>query len=546
MSDSVSASAFAPRIPLLDLLRRAERRGLVATLGDPSASAASTTITGVRLDSRQVVAGDLFVAVPGTRVDGAAFVSDARRRGAVAVVCDRAHVPADLPALVVTDVAAAAGYLASAFWQDPSDALEMVGVTGTNGKTSCTYLLEAVWKAAGRSPGVIGTIVQRCPAFERTSSMTTPSAVDLQSLLAEMLRNNCDAVAMEVSSHALDQRRVAGCRFRAALFTNLTRDHLDYHVSEDSYFAAKASLFREYLEPGRGVAVLNADDARVSTLGAELSRHDVWTVSTAADSRARARVESAECTLSGIDALFDLDGTRVAVRSPLVGAANLSNLLAVAALARATGVAADAIAGGLSSCRAVPGRMERIVAAPAPGGDAAERVPVVFVDYAHTPDALERSLRALVGETSGRIVVVFGCGGDRDRGKRPIMGRIAATLADAAVLTSDNPRSEDPHAILDEIEAGIGARKARRSAAELAARGTGGYLVEADRLVAIETAIAIAAPGDVVLIAGKGHEDYQETAGTKRHFDDREVARAMLARRLEGAGVVGPTGPIGR
>ncbi|MFN2427019.1 MAG: UDP-N-acetylmuramoyl-L-alanyl-D-glutamate--2,6-diaminopimelate ligase, partial [Candidatus Binatia bacterium] len=520
----------------------AQRRGLKASLRDPSACADATRIAGVRLDSRRVEAGDLFVAVPGTRVDGAAFVADARRRGAAAVVCDRAHAPADLPAIVASDVAAAAGYLSSAFYGDPSDALEVVGVTGTNGKTSCTYLLEAVWKAAGKRAGVVGTIVQRCGSFERTSSMTTPSAVDLQALLGEMLGHGCDSVAMEVSSHALDQRRVAGCHFRAALFTNLTRDHLDYHSSEDSYFAAKASLFREYLQPGRGVAVLNADDARVSTLVAELSRHDVWTVSTASGSRARAHVVSAECTLGGIDAVFELGGASVTIRSPLVGAANLSNLLAVAALARATGVEVDAIASGLSACPAVPGRMERIVAAEADDGSG----PAVFVDYAHTPDALERSLRALVGEASGRIIVVFGCGGDRDRGKRPIMGRIAAELAHAAVLTSDNPRSEDPHAILEEIEHGIGARKTRRSAAELAARGTGGYLVEADRLVAIETAIAIATPVDVVLIAGKGHEDYQETAGTRRHFDDREVARAMLARRLQGKVAAGPDGPTGR
>jgi len=527
-------------VPLMELVERAQSRGLEVTLRDPAGRAATTSIAGVRIDSRKVGAGDLFVAMPGTRVDGAAFVADARKRGAVAVACDRAHAPADLPALVAADIAAAAGYLASSYWSDPSDALEVVGITGTNGKTSCTYLLEAVWKAAGKSPGVIGTIVQRYASIERASSMTTPSSVEIHALLAEMLHHQCDVVAMEVSSHALDQRRVAGCRFRAALFTNLTRDHLDYHASEDSYFAAKASLFRDYLEPGRGVAVLNADDARVSTLVAELSHQDVWTVSTAPGSRARARVVSAECTLSGIEAKLDLDGTRVWLRSPLVGAANLANLLAVAAVARGTGVEADAIAAGLSSCPAVPGRMERIFATGTNGVATATEAPAVFVDYAHTPDALERSLKALVGETSGRIIVVFGCGGDRDRGKRPIMGRIAATLADAAVLTSDNPRSEDPDAILEEIERGIGARKARRSAAELAARGTGGYLVEADRLLAIETAIAIAAPGDVVLIAGKGHEDYQETAGRKRHFDDREVARATLARRLPSAEVRRP------
>jgi UDP-N-acetylmuramoyl-L-alanyl-D-glutamate--2,6-diaminopimelate ligase len=506
------------------MLEAARVRGLRATLSDPHGLAPATRVTGVCLDSRKARPGDLFVAVPGTRVDGSAFVRDALGRGAVAVACDPAHAPALVPAIVTADVAAACGHLAAAFHGHPSETLELVGITGTNGKTSCTYLMEGVWKAAGRRPGVIGTIVRRCHAFERASSMTTPSPVELQELLAEMRDAGSDCVAMEVSSHALDQRRVAGCRFRGALFTNLTRDHLDYHVSEDSYFAAKASLFRDWLEPASGVAVLNADDARVATLAGELA-HDVWMFSTSPDSHARARVIDADCTLDGIHATLDLDGERVRVDSVLVGAANLANLLAVAALARGAGIDSAAIEAGLGACAPVPGRMERMAA-----GDADRAAPAVFVDYAHTPDALERSLKAFAGEQKGRIVVVFGCGGDRDRGKRPIMGRIAATLADVAVLTSDNPRSEDPHAILREIEQGVGARMRRRSAAELAARDAGGYLVEADRLVAIETAIAIASAGDVVLIAGKGHEDYQETAGRKRHFDDREVARSALSR----------------
>jgi UDP-N-acetylmuramoyl-L-alanyl-D-glutamate--2,6-diaminopimelate ligase len=523
------AMAAADSCTLFQLVARAAARGLVGELRDRGAVAATTPISGVKVDSRLVGPGDLFVAVPGTRVDGAAFVAEARKKGAVAVACDAAHAPADLPCVVTSDVAGAAGYLASALRGDPSDRLELVGITGTNGKTSCTWLMESVWKVAGREPGVVGTIVQRCRAFDRPSAMTTPSAVDLQALLAEMADSGCDAVAMEVSSHALAQRRVAGCRFRAALFTNLTRDHLDYHDTEDSYFAAKASLFHHWLEPGRGVAVLNADDARVVTLAAELAHHDVWTTSTQAGAKARARVVEADCTLLGIDAVFDVGGARVDVHSALVGDANLSNLLSVATLARATGIDPAAIGAGLSACPPVPGRMERVTA------DCAG--PAVFVDYAHTPDALERSLAALVGWKRGRLVVVFGCGGDRDRGKRPIMGRIAADLADVAVLTSDNPRSEDPHAILAEIESGIGARMRPRGASELAGQQSGGYLVEADRLVAIETAIAVAAADDVVLVAGKGHEDYQEAAGRKRHFDDREVARAALARRQAAQGV---------
>lgn len=528
---------------LAGLLERARRRGFVARLtGD-----GDVRVRGVRVDSRLVEPGDLFVAVPGTRVDGAAFVREAKARGAVALACDAAHADAVVPCIVTDDPAAAAGYLASAFDGDPSDDLDLVGITGTNGKTSCTYLLESVLEAAGREPGVIGTIVQRCRAFERTSAMTTPSAVDLQALLAEMREAGVDAVAMEVSSHALDQRRVAGCLFRAALFTNLTRDHLDYHDSEDSYFAAKASLFRRWLDPVRGAAVLNADDARVRTLPAELGAFDVWTFSTEGQPGARARVVSAECTLAGIGAVFDVGGATVVVRSPLVGAANLSNLLAVATLARALGLDAEAIGEGLSACAPVPGRMERVSAA---------GQPAVFVDYAHTPDALERSLRALAAETRGRIVVVFGCGGDRDRGKRPIMGRLAAEHAQVVVLTSDNPRSEEPDAILAEIEAGLvaafddspdptsgagpgadrGASRvvrgmSRCSAAELAGPDSGGYLVEVDRLLAIQTAIAIAGDDDVVLVAGKGHENYQEIHGVRRAFDDRKVCRAALLQR---------------
>jgi UDP-N-acetylmuramoyl-L-alanyl-D-glutamate--2,6-diaminopimelate ligase len=534
---------------LAELLLRATRRGLAAELRRGSGN---VPVSGVRVDSRLVAPGDVFVAMPGTRVDGAAFVAEAVRRGAVAVVCDRAHEDriaqtcaeackgplagaaaassaserenretTRVALVVVEDAAAAAGYLASAACADPSDSLELVGITGTNGKTSCTWLLEAVWKRAGGEPGVLGTIAQRCRAFERVSSMTTPSAVDLQAVLAEMQGAGCDRVAMEVSSHALEQRRVAGCRFRAALFTNLTRDHLDYHDTEERYFAAKASLFRDWLDPVAGSAVLNADDPMVAALAAELAHLDVWTYSTEGAPAARARVISAECTLAGITAVFDVGGTRVDVRSPLVGTANLSNLLSVAALARALHVDAGAIAAALSSCPPIPGRMERVSPAK----------PAVFVDYAHTPDALERSLASLVPETRGRIVVVFGCGGDRDRGKRPIMGRIAAGLAQVAVLTSDNPRSEEPEAILREIEGGIGARMAPASIASLAGQGGGGYLVEVDRRAAIETAIRIAAEDDVILVAGKGHEDYQETKGVRRSFDDRAIARAALSAR---------------
>ncbi len=501
---------------------------------------------GLAYDSRKVVAGDLFLALPGTRSDGSAFIEAALAKGAVAVLCSAEQVREGLPCFAVrhaSEVLSAAGVLASAFYGDPSDSLELVGVTGTNGKTSCTYLLESVWKREGHRPGVIGTIVQRCAAFERTSAMTTPSAVDLQALLAEMASSGCERVAMEVSSHALDQKRVAGCRFRAAVFTNLTRDHLDYHDSEVSYFAAKASLFRLYLEAGRGAAILNADDVKVGALAMELAGFDVWTYSCRqhrGGAAARASVVRAQCTLTGIRATLDLDGTRVDIASPLVGAANLSNIVAVAATARALGADSRLIGEGLSACPPVPGRMERIPlpSLANPPEVSPVMLPTVFVDYAHTPDALERSLNALLAETRGRLFVVFGCGGDRDRGKRPIMGRIAGRLASVVVLTSDNPRSEKPRDIIGEIEAGIGDLLPELPAGcgvdELAAAATRGYLVLPDREQAIETAIAIAGPDDVVVIAGKGHEDYQEVCGVRRSFDDRILASRFLERRLAG------------
>ncbi|HYB99626.1 MAG TPA: UDP-N-acetylmuramoyl-L-alanyl-D-glutamate--2,6-diaminopimelate ligase [Candidatus Limnocylindrales bacterium] len=504
------------------LVERARQRGLAAEAR--GGACAGVVVEGISNDSRKVGPGHVFVAMAGTREDGGKYIDAALAAGAVAVVCTAQNARRDALCIVVDDPHWAAGVLASAFYGDPSEAMDVVAVTGTNGKTSCTYLLESVWKTAGRSPGVIGTIVQRCSSFERVADMTTPSAIDLQKTLADMLAAGCDAVAMEASSHALDQRRIAGCRIRTGVFTNLTRDHLDYHQTEESYFAAKASLFRRHLQQG-SAAVLNVEDARVASLAQELTEQrpdiDVWTYSTERGAASRARVLEAECTLVGIRARLEVDGETVVVRSPLVGAANLSNIVAVAAAGCALGIDAEVVGQGLSACPPVPGRMQRI----------SPRPPAVLVDYAHTPDALERSIRALLPETSGRLIVVFGCGGDRDRGKRPIMGGIAGELADVAVLTSDNPRTERPEDILADIESGVGTRLARTTASELAEPDARGYVVEADRRTAIEAAIALAADEDVVLVAGKGHEDYQEVHGVKRHFDDREVASAALARR---------------
>jgi UDP-N-acetylmuramoyl-L-alanyl-D-glutamate--2,6-diaminopimelate ligase len=482
---------------------------------------AALRVTGVQIDSRKVRSGDLFVALAGTRDDGARYASAALAAGAVAVVVgEKAGASAsDLPAIVVDDVARAAGHIAAIVAGEPARSVALVGVTGTNGKTSCTYLLESVWHAAGVPCGVGGTIEQRGPGFARPARLTTPDAIELQAFLVELRAAGAKWAALEVSSHALAQHRVAGCVFRAAIFTNLTRDHLDYHADEEAYFAAKLALFTDYLARGDGVAVINADDARSAAIRRARGAEPVVTYSGtgAEDADVRviadpARRGAARGAIVGLGRHFDFE-------SRLFGDVNLANIAAVAAAALAIGIDDEAIAAGIASCAPVPGRLERIG-----GGDS-----TLFVDYAHTPDALERTLMAARHMTAGRVVVVFGCGGDRDRGKRPAMGEIAGRLADVVVLTSDNPRGEDPAAILAEIEAGIGADLPKRAPAVLgASEAVRGYFVESDRELAIRHAMALAHPRDVVVIAGKGHEDYQEIAGVRRPFDDRALARRIL------------------
>ncbi len=504
-----------------DLAVAARGRGLdLVVEGD-----ASVLVRGVSIDSRSVREGDLFCAVGGTHTDGAGFLADAATRGAVAFVCARdadcSGLPGDgVAVLRAANPRRATGVLASLFYGDPSHAMDVVGVTGTNGKTSTCYLIESIACAARRRPGVLGTIATRWPGHDAPSSLTTPPATELQATLARMRAAGCDLVAMEVSSHALDQRRVEGTRFRVGVFSNLTRDHLDYHGDEESYFRAKALLFREYLERERPVAVLNADDERVRALAGEMHHADVWLYSLDPDSRARVHVVEAAVDLDGIDALVDLDGHRLRVNSRMIGAPNLSNILAAASVAAALGIAPDDIARGIADCGPVPGRLERV----------GHRDPCVLVDYAHTPDALARTLEAAARHTRGRLLCVFGCGGDRDRGKRPMMGDAVARLAGAAVVTSDNPRTEDPRAILDEIVAGMGGAMEPIDADGLAA-GADGYVVEVDRRRAIRMAVAAAGADDVVVVAGKGHETYQDEGGRRSAFDDRvEVAAALEAR----------------
>jgi UDP-N-acetylmuramoyl-L-alanyl-D-glutamate--2,6-diaminopimelate ligase len=479
-------------------------------------------VQGVAVDSRRVRPGDVFFALAGTREDGRRHAREAVARGAVAVVAEDAVDVAD--AVVVTTAGARSllGRAAARLAGDPTAALTVVGVTGTNGKTTTTYLLEEIWRAAGLSPGVVGTIAYRFAGTSEAAPLTTPDAVTLQGLFARMRAAGTTHVAIEASSHALEQDRVAGTRFDAAVFTNLTRDHLDFHGDVERYFAAKARLFLDHLPQGGKpdpVAIVNVDDPAGARL---LSTLRIRAVPVGRGPNAAVRPRGVESDLSGMRGEIDLDGTRLPFRARLVGAPHVENVLAAAATAWALGVAPEAIAAGLAVAVPPPGRLEQI---DGPGF-------TVMVDYAHTPDALERSLEVLRALTAGRLIAVFGCGGDRDRGKRPLMGGAAARLADLVVLTSDNPRTERPEAIIAEIEAGV--RDAGMPVLAAATEGGRGYVVEALRAEAIALAVRLARPGDVVLVAGKGHEDYQIVGTEKRPFDDRDAVRRALAARPAG------------
>ena len=467
-------------------------------------------ITDVVCDSRAARPGSLFCCVRGRRSDGHDHASEAVVAGAVALVSEH-RLRLGVPNVVVQSTSAVAGGLAASLHRHPSRSLRLFGITGTNGKTTTTYLLESILAAAGCRVGVIGTVETRWGTSERATGLTTPDACQLQGLLAQMRDDGVSDVAMEVSSHALDQGRVIGCEFTAVCFTNLSQDHLDYHGTMDAYAAAKRSLFTPRYAPCAITNVGDPEGRRIARDAAALGL-DVWTYA-AGDVGA---------DVTATDVSFDLralrctvDGVRVAVPFtidvPLVGAFNLENVLAAVAGALAVGVPADTIALGLAGARAVPGRLERV-----PN----ERGIHVFVDYAHTPEALARVLAALraVAPADARLLVVYGAGGDRDRDKRPLMGRAVAEGADFAVLTSDNPRSEDPAAIAADVLQGAPAQL--RPAVEL------------DRRTAIDRVLHEARAGDVVVIAGKGHEQGQQVGGTVVPFDDAAVARELLAEQL--------------
>lgn len=462
----------------------------------------SVGVTGVTLDSRSVRPGDLYAALPGTVTHGAAFIPSAARAGAVAILTDGSvDTAAGLPVLLSDDPRGVVGFLAAEVYGHPSETMTMLGVTGTNGKTTVTYLIDAALRLAGRVTGVIGTVETRLGGDVLTSVRTTPEATDLHALLAVARERGVDAVAMEVSSHALAQHRVDGVRYDVGVFTGLSQDHLDYHGTMERYFAAKASLF----VPSRcRAAVVCLDDDWGKRLAAGV-RVPLVTYSTSPD--ARADWQATEVTA-------DARGSRVRARGPagedlpfevtLPGSFNVANAMAALAALVTIGLDGEQAAAGISSAAGIPGRLEPVVA----GQDF-----VALVDYAHTPDAVERVLAALRPLTTGRLVVVLGAGGDRDAGKRPAMARAAVRGSDLAVFTSDNPRSEDPVAILAQMTDDL----------------LGAFVVEPDRAAAIALAARDLGVGDTLLVAGKGHETGQEVAGVVFPFDDREVLRRTIA-----------------
>jgi len=482
---------------------------LAAAVGGKLRNDGGTLVTDVVLDTRAVSDGALFCCVPGSRVDGHDLAGQAVAAGAAALCAER-PVEAGVPQLLVPSVRAALPRLAAAFFDHPSSRLDLVGVTGTNGKTTTAFMLDAIFRAAGLRSGLLGTVEVRVGDERRPALHTTPEAPDLQRVLAEMADSGVAAAAVEVSSHALAYGRADATHFRAAIFTNLTPEHLDFHSDLESYFQAKRLLFT----PGfTDLAVVNLDDPYGRRLAGELARlGDLPVVTIGRDQQAAWRASAIQASLEGTSFQLDASHTRQAhVRLQLAGYFNVANALGALAAADALGIDLDTAVAGLAGLRGVPGRFERV--------EGGQRF-TVLVDYAHTPDSLENVLRAARTVASGRVLLVFGCGGDRDRAKRPLMGEIAGKLSDLAVVTSDNPRSEDPNAIIAQVLEGL-----RRSA------GPDRFQVVADRRAAIRTALALATPGDLVLVAGKGHEQGQELEGGRRiPFDDRVVVAEELAR----------------
>lgn len=462
-------------------------------------------ITGIACDSRRVKPGSLFVAVPGTHEDGARYIEDALRRGAVAVMSQApVAVPSGVAWIGVEDPRRALAEISCAFYGHPASQLQVAGITGTNGKTTTAFMLRDLLRAAGRTPGMIGTVQYEIGDRCIPANRTTPESVDVQHMLEQMLRSGCRSAVLEVSSHALDQKRVWGIDFDVGVFTNLSRDHLDYHETMERYFAAKALLFRGLGQMAKpACAVINLDDPWGQQLAGMGGACPVWTYGM----HAAAAVVAEEIELGPHGSSFRARTPWGAadIRLRLMGRYNVHNALAALTAGGAMGLTLDTMIPALEAFMSAPGRME-----PVPN----DRGLHVFVDYAHTADALANACATLREISPRRLIVMFGCGGNRDRGKRPLMAAAAAAEADLTIVTNDNPRSEDPAAIAAAIVAGFPA-------------GTR-YEIVLDREEAIARALTVAQPGDTVLLAGKGHENYQEFARTVSPFDDREIARRHL------------------
>ncbi|MEW5739359.1 MAG: UDP-N-acetylmuramoyl-L-alanyl-D-glutamate--2,6-diaminopimelate ligase [Myxococcota bacterium] len=491
---------------------------LLAGVGtEPVASTkAKVDVTSVTADSREVKPGALFVAVPGTKADGTQYAQDAVKAGAVAVVAEKPLAGVQVPVFSVPNARKALALIAGNFFGNPARELVLLGITGTNGKTTTTWLVESICQAGMNQVGLLGTIEVRFCGQSRPATHTTPDPVQLHRTFREMVDAGVDTVVMEVSSHAIDQQRVHGLTFRAAGFTNLSRDHLDYHKDMEAYFQVKRRLFTENLSAG-GLAVVNGDDTYTNRVYNEMKqlKRQAWKFSRAGNGELSA--SQVELTPRGITATLKTPAGDIPIKSSLVGAHNLENILLAAGVALAAGASRRDVQDGIERVTRVPGRMERV------SGNGIN----ALIDYAHTDEALQKAVESARGFTKGKLIVVFGCGGDRDTGKRPLMGE-AAAQADLPIVTSDNPRSEDPDDIIADIVPGLEKSGLRRMSPAKARTGEKGYLVEADRRAAIALAISLAKEGDTVLIAGKGHEPYQEVGGKREHFDDLEEARKAL------------------
>ncbi len=521
----MSRASTPPSEPLQAVsLRELEAQGVGRLCGGDA------LISGVHHDSRRVAPGDLFVAIRGAQADGASFASAAVERGAVAVLAERELTGDELPALpqmIAADPRAALGLAAEIVYGRPTSALSVIGITGTNGKTTTAWMVEHALRATGRTPALSGTVESRFPGFSQPTAHTTPEGDEIARFARGAVAAGADSLVMEVSSHALAMHRVDAVNFRVAAFTNLSHDHLDFHPSFEAYGEAKARLCTE-LRPD--AVVVNVDD----DFGAQLAERVrcmpdspvLWRCSIETEERhehpdAEIRARDVHIGAHGIRAQVVTPSGEVALRSSLFGRHNLENLLVAVGICAALELPLDAAVAGLAQMHATPGRLERV--------DDPRGV-TVLVDYAHTPDALERALHAVRQLVEGRIVVVFGCGGDRDHAKRFVMGRVAGLHADVCVATSDNPRTEEPGAILREVVRGLrDAGQDERSVSDDAMDLANGYVVIEDRAAAILVALGAAQPGDAVLIAGKGHETYQIVGTQRRHFDDREEARKAIA-----------------